>query len=110
MISFLIEDNEIIHKFLNGDDSNIPVSEFMYLHTRPLLRPNFLTQIDDLVNKVGRKIVAIKLTGKPIDDLTGMAIRLGQAMDGEITEVRAQLILLTLRDIWKLCIDLDKRL
>lgn len=110
MISFLLNEHEGIQKFFQGDDSCIPVSEFMYLHTRPLLRPNFLTEINDLVEKVGQKIIAIKLSGKPIESLESMAIKLGGLMDGEMTEDKAKATLLTLRDLHKLCTELDKKL
>jgi hypothetical protein len=110
MLSFLIEENEGIRKFLEGDDKSIPVSEYRYLHERPLLRPSFLTQIDDLVKKVGEKIVKRKLTGKPVDDLTQFAISLGQQMDGELTDEKVRTILFTLRKIYVFCNDMDKKI
>lgn len=110
MLSFLIEENEGIRKFLDGDDSSIPISEYKYLHDRPLLRPSFLTQIDDLVKAVGEKIVSRKLTGKPVDDLTRFAISLGKQMDGPLTDDKVKTILLTLRDIYKFCNDMNLKL
>lgn len=99
MISFLIEENQAIAKFLEGDDSYIPISEFTYLHDRPLLRPNFITQIEDLVNKVGAKIQKAKLTGKPIEHLQSIAIQLGTQMDGPMTSTKADKVVRALRDL-----------
>lgn len=110
MLSFLIEENEGIRKFLEGDDSSMPVSEYTYLHQRPLIRPSFLTQIDDLVKIVGEKIVKRKLTGKPVDDLTNYAIALGKNMDGELTDDKTKAILLTLRSLYVFCNDLNTKL
>lgn len=110
MISFLIEENEGIRNFLEGSNDYIPTSEYMYLHDRPLLRPNFVTQIHDRLNQVGEKILAAKLTGKPIDRLTQLAIQMGQQMDGVITEEKAKTIVLALRDLYNYCNLLDKQL
>lgn len=110
MISFLLKEHEGIKKFFEGDDSAIPVSEFMYLHTRPLLRPNFLTEINELVEKVGQKIIAINLNGKPIDDMRDIAIKLGTQMDGEMDEEKAKAVLFALRQLYKLCKGLDEKL
>ncbi len=110
MISFLIEENEGIRKFLEGDDASVPISEYKYLHDRPLLRPSFLTQIDDLVNKVGEKIVRHKVKGAPIDRLTQYAITLGQRMDGVMDDDKAKIILFTLRDLYTFCNKMDQTL
>jgi hypothetical protein len=110
MISFLIENNEGIRKFLEGDDGYVPVSEYMYLHNKPLLRPNFITQIQDLVDKVGHKIMKHKLSGKPVDKLEDIAIALGQNMDGELTNEKAAAVVMELRNLYKHCNDLDKKL
>lgn len=110
MVSFLIEEHEGIRKFLQGDDSYVPISEYRYLHDRPLLRPSFITQIDDLVKKVGTKIVARKLKGQVIEDLTKHAIALGTQMNGDLTDEKAKAIVFTLRDIYNFCLKLDKNL
>ena len=109
MVSFLIEENEQIRKFFEGDDSCIPISEYMYLHTRPLLRPTFLTQIND----VG-ELLEVKLTGKKpgqgvIDKLSALAIRMGKNMEGDITEDKAREILLALREYYNLAQDLLRK-
>lgn len=110
MISFLIEENEAIRKFLEGDDSYIPSSEYMYLHDRPLIRPNFITQIQDLVDVVGHKIMKHRLNGKPVDRLEDIAIALGQAMDGEMNSTKANTVVMELRNLYQHCNNLNRKL
>lgn len=111
MISFLIKDNEGISKFMEGNDSYIPISELQYLHTHPLLRPNFLTEIDDLIKEVGQKIIDKKISGKPIDELQEHAIDIGILLNTPIiSEDSGRKILFSLRKIYKLCNKLKEKL
>lgn len=111
MFSFRIQDHEGIRKFLEGDDSYVPISELQYLHTRPLLRPNFVTEIDDLAIEVGNKIVEKKITGKPIERFEEIAIAIGTRMHNpQISDEDAKHILLSLRDLYKLCLGLKEKL
>lgn len=110
MISFLFETNEGIRNFFEGDDKYIPISEYKYLHDRPLLRPSFLTQVDDLVQSVGAKIMARNLKGAHIDKFIEFAIALGKQMEGDMTDDKARCILFSLRDLRNFCMDLDQKL
>lgn len=110
-VSFLIEENEGIRRFFEGDDSYIPVSEYRYLHDRPMLRPSFLTQIDDVAARASTKVAKNNLkTGVPTDKLTKLAIQIGQNLDGEMNDFKAENILKSLREIYKICTELDKKL
>ncbi len=110
-IDFTIESNGGIKKFLEGDDTCIPVHELIYLHTRPLIRPNFLTEINDLVENVGKKIISRNVTGKPVADLISIAINIGKSIETpSLTEPQATTILLELRKLYSLCNHLDKSL
>lgn len=111
MISFRIQDHDGIRKFLEGDDSHIPISELQYLHTHPLLRPNFVTEIDDLAVEVGHKIIEKKIVGKPIEKLEEIAISIGTRMHNpEISSEDAKHILFSLRDLYNLCLNLKNKL
>lgn len=110
MYSFLIKDNQQIANFLKGDDSYIPSSEISYLHDRPLIRPNFITEIGDLISKVAGKIQVAKLTGKPISDLGDLAVELGIAMGKPMNDEIAKQVAFSLRKVYKLCLDLDSKL
>jgi hypothetical protein len=110
-VSFLIEENEGIAKFLNGDDSCIPIGEYKYLHDRPLLRPTFLSQIDDLAHRVAAKITKNNLkSGIPADTLTKHAITIGVNLEGNLDDTKAANILIALRHIYTICLELDKKL
>ena len=111
MISFLIKDNENVSKFLKGDDSYIPVSELQYLHIHPLLRPNFLTEIEDLVREVGEKIIQKRITGKPVEQLEVLAIEIGlKASNPLITNEDGKAMMISLRKLYKLCNSLKEKL
>lgn len=111
MISFLIEENDGIRKFFAGDDSYTPISEYRYLHDRPLIRPSFLTQVEDIAGLVSRKIVDNNLkSGVPTEKLTKLAIVVGQNLDGPLTDDKIETILKALRDIYNICTDLNKKL
>lgn len=109
MISFLIEDNEKVKNFLEGDDTYIPISEYRYLHERPLIRPNFITQINDLVDKIAPRVEKYKpMTA--VKQMSEYAIGLGTNLDGELTDGKIKTILFIFRGIYILCKDLDEKL
>lgn len=106
MISFLIENNKKIRDFLEGDDSCIPISEYRYLHDRPLVRPSFLTEIDQSVQDAGTKMISAKfplaVAKKYADELGKHAITLGKNLEGDMTDEKAKTILLALREVYRL--------
>lgn len=106
--SFLIEENTNISNFLEGDDLYIPSGELIYLHIHPLIRPNFLTQIDDLVQKVGVKIIEKNVQGKVIEHLSSLAVEIGTNL--EDPEGKAVQLMKSIRELYQLCIHLDKTL
>jgi hypothetical protein len=105
-MNFTIEENEAIRNFLNGDDSYVPTSEILYLHSRPLLRPNFITQIQDLVDEVAVHVKNTGLKGQPITDLGICAIELGVELGKGLQEENLTKIAFTFRKIYKICKDL----
>jgi hypothetical protein len=110
VISFTIQENEGIRKFLEGDDACIPISEYRYLHDRPLLRPNFLTEINDLVDRVGGKVQHKASKQKLATVLTEEAIKLGRYLDGELSDDKIKEILLIVRNLYTYCSDIDRKL
>ncbi len=104
MISFTIAGNSNVSKFLNRATDEAPTAELIYLHTHPLLRPNFLTEINDLVDQAGEKILQRGITGKPIEKLEQLAIQIGTSLtDPNISQDNAKVILLAIRDLYELC-------
>ena len=100
--------NPDIKKYFEGDDSYAPVRELMYLHTHPLIRPNFLLEIGNLIDQVGTKLVARKVppSSKIIRDLESLCISLGQTLPD--TEEAAGRMLPYLRDTYTICVSLNR--
>ena len=99
--------NEGIRSYFEGGNDYIPSSELVYLHQHPLIRPNFLTEIDALVISTADIISANNITGKVISDLTNLVILLGKELP-DLTDKNAEAVLNTLREIYKLCKHVTK--
>lgn len=91
-------DNEGIRNFFNGDDSYIPTEEVKYLHTHPLVRPNFLTEINAEIEVLTLRVQDIKLPPRVIDKLTQLSIKLGTSLP-DITDENAKDFLIALREL-----------
>jgi hypothetical protein len=100
--------NTLIKKFFEGDDSYIPTSELIYLHTHPLVRPNFLTELSEMLTQAGKLIQKHKLTHYS-DRLMHIALRMGQELP-TITEEQAKIILSATRDAYQLSNELITKL
>lgn len=48
--------SDSIRPFFSGDNSRPPTRELVFLHTHPLLRPNFLTEIEDELLKAANAL------------------------------------------------------
>lgn len=91
-----------IKQYFNGSDDYVPTSELLYVHTHPLVRPNFLSEIEVLINKASQVMVERNITGVPVQRFTALAQELGRQLP-ELTEKNAPAVLNTLREIYKLC-------
>jgi len=94
--------NISIANYFNGDNSYVPISELMYIHTHPLIRPNFLTNIETLINQVATKIAAKPINGVPATDLANYAVKLATELQ-DLTEENAPVVLGLLRVIYTYC-------
>jgi hypothetical protein len=97
--------NISIANYFSGDNSYIPVSELLYIHTHPLVRPNFLTDIEMLINQVAVKIAAKPVNGVPATDLANYAVSLAVELQN-LTETNAPVVLGLLRVIYTYCNNL----
>ena len=97
--------NPDIQDYFNAKSETPPVSELLYLHTHPLIQPNFLGQIEELINVTGDMMEQKAMTGKPIERLTILTTKLGRKLPG-ITKENAPEILDIIRDIYRLCCKL----
>lgn len=73
----------------------------MYLHSHPALRPNFLTQIEELVAKVWSDPEKIKVTSDVyLNKLHGMCLVLGTLID-KIDQENVHTFLSALRELYQ---------
>jgi hypothetical protein len=101
--------NVNIANYFNGDNSYIPSSELMYIHSHPLIRPNFLTDISTLINTVSVTMQSKGVTGMPVEDLAGYAKELAAELQS-LSESNAPAALDLLRKIYVYCNNLLKTL
>ncbi len=94
--------NQKVQAYLSGDDSNPPISEFIYLHTHPLIRPNFLNEIEELVIKAGQHIKDKNIKTHHVNRMVNIAISIGTKMP-TFDEESAPLILKEIRDLYNIC-------
>jgi hypothetical protein len=100
--------NSDIKKYFEGDDSYAPIRELIYLHTHPLIRPNFLIEINNLAVEAGNKLIArnVPNTSSTIATLEKLCIKLGQNLP-ESTEA-AEIALPYLRELYILCNKINR--
>ena len=103
MTSFSITNNEGIRNYLNGIDSYVPTQELIYLHTHPLIQPNFLGEIDKELREVSLLILDGNIRGAPITELITLGESIGSSFAGSITIENAEVILQALRSLYQLC-------
>lgn len=100
--------NPDIKKYFEGDDSCAPIRELLYLHTHPLVQPNFLIEINNLVIQAGNKLISknISATSKMVQDLEDICIKLGQTLPEDTSS--AEKALPHLRDLYNICTKINR--
>lgn len=91
-----------IRQYFKGSDSYAPTSELLYVHSHPLVRPNFLAELETMINEASQVMVQRNMTGAPVQKFTALAQALGRELP-ELTDKNAAAVLGTLREIYKLC-------
>jgi hypothetical protein len=99
--------NLSIANYFNGSNEYVPVTELMYIHTHPLIRPNFLVDIETLINQVIVKISEKPITGMPATTLANYAIQLATELQS-LSEENAPVVLGLLRNIYTYCNNVIK--
>lgn len=91
-----------IKDFFEGDNTYYPSSELMYIHTHPLVNPNFLRELWEEIEEVALLISLNNVTGNVLSDLTKDVRRLADLMGStSIDDSNAKDILEVLREIHK---------
>lgn len=99
--------NANIKSYFEGSDTYIPSSELIYLHSHPLVKPNFLDEIESIILKTSDLIQKKNIRGAVIEKLTNLTMQFGAELPN-INQENAPKILGHLRDIYKLCTGLLK--
>ena len=100
--------NSQIKAYFEGSDSYVPSSELLYIHTHPLVRPNFLTDLEVLIVNATEEMVAKNIRGAIVDKFTQLAISLGTLlpelsnMDDAKAKEAAVKMMPTLRELYQL--------
>lgn len=100
-------DNQLIQAYFDGDDSYVPQGELIYLHTHPLVKPNFLVQLEQMILDCGKFIKARNITGFPIEELERLGIKLGQLLPN-VTYDNAAQVMGVMRELYVLCKNIGK--
>jgi hypothetical protein len=97
--------NDRIKAYFNGNDAYVPSSELLYLHSHPLIRPNFLTEIEDTIKQTTDLMVKRKMKGPLVDRFTNLVKEYGVEVNN-FTELNAPKTLDVLRRIYQLCLGI----
>lgn len=94
--------NPFIAAYFKGSDTYIPTSELMYIHSHPLIQPNFLNEIEALINQTAEIFAVRNLKGGPANRFAHLAESLGKLLP-ILSESNAAEALVILREIYKFC-------
>lgn len=93
--------NKKISDYFDGNSDIPPIGEFMYLHTHPAIRPNFLTQIEEMVSQVWSEPNRLKVTSDVyLHKLHGLCLVLGTLID-KITPDNVGTFVSTLKELYQ---------
>lgn len=98
--------NPEIKSWLDRDSDTYPIREFLYLHEHPQVRPNFVTDIEVLIHETGQHMVNRNISGAPANKLVSLAETFASLLNDFVqdrSEERAESVLGSLRDLYRLC-------
>lgn len=98
--------NPSIKAWLDRDSEEAPVREFLYLHEHPLIRPNFVSEIEVLIYQTGQHMLSKNISGAPANKLVSLAETFAHLLNDFVqdrTEDSALSVLGSLRDLHRIC-------
>ena len=100
VLDFTFSNTTISHFFKTGYEP--PVNELLYLHSHPLVKPNFINQLEDLAINIGKELEAKKITsGYIVDKLVEITITTGRCLDDLTKDEQTPItLLLAMRDLY----------
>jgi hypothetical protein len=93
--------NPLIKAYFEGSDDYAPTSELMYIHTHPLVTPNFLAEIEHQVLVTAHFMLDKGMKGNIQNRFVNLAQRLGTLLPVE--ESGASEALRVLRELHQFC-------
>lgn len=102
--------NSLIKRYFDGEDSYVPLAELIHLHRHPLMTPNFMTQLSEMIATAGKAIEKNKLGSYYTDRLQEAAIGIGKQLsgaEGGLSISDGAKMLEHMREVYKLCLDLS---
>lgn len=99
--------NAQIKAYFEGSDSYVPSSELIYIHSHPLVKPNFLDEMEAIILKTAALIERKSIRGAVIEKLTNLTMQFGAELP-TISQENAPKILGHLRGIYTICTGLLK--
>lgn len=99
--------NTRIKAYFEGSDTYIPTSELIYIHSHPLVKPNFLDEFEAIILKTMDLIQRKNIRGVVIDKITNLTMQFGAELP-TISQENAPKILGHLRELYKVCTGLLK--
>jgi len=99
-------ENPQIKAWMNRQSDEVPVREFIYLHDHPLIRPNFISDIEVLIFVTGQHMLARSISGVAGKRLLAFSETFANLLEAFIrdrTEDGAKAVLESLREIYLLC-------
>lgn len=99
--------NPLIRDYFEGQGHYAPVPELMYIHSHPLIHPNFLSDIEALVNHTAQVLEEKNMKSGPVNRFVHLAQSLGKLLP-ILSESNASEALIVLREIYQFCRKLTK--
>lgn len=94
-------DNPLIREYFEGSDRYAPVAELLYVHSHPLVTPNFVSQIERQINDTA-EFMAKKNMKSAVNRFITLAENLGKQLPLN-SGTDASEALKTLREIYQYC-------
>lgn len=97
--------NYRIRQYFEGSDDYIPTAELLYIHAHPLVKPNFLNELESFINLTAKEMADRNMKGVIVDKFVTHTRNLGVQLP-TLTNQNATTVLVALREIYKLCVSI----
>jgi len=102
--------NTYIKKYFDTGE-NPPIKEFLYLHEHPMVKPNFILELEKQLRGMTIVIQSKNIKGAIINDVTNIAIRIGAELaNNPLNEDNAKAILTEMRNGYQLGLKLGVKI